>query len=114
MVILTVIIVIISIVLVAVVLFQKSKGGGLTAGLQSSNQIMGAPKTADFLEKTTWTLMIAIAVLCIVSTKMANKVSDAPASAIEAQPYNSLQANPENITEEAPVVENEATEASAE
>lgn len=68
MVVLTVLIVIISVLLIAVVLLQKSKGGGLAAGFQSSNQIMGAPKTADFLEKTTWTLMGVIAVLCICCT----------------------------------------------
>ena len=68
MVVLTLIIVIISVLLVLIVLVQKSKGGGLAAGFQSSNQVMGAPKTADFLEKTTWTLMGVIALLCIVTT----------------------------------------------
>ena len=83
MVILTVIIVIISILLVAIVLLQKSKGGGLAAGFQSSNQIMGAPKTADFLEKSTWTLMGVIALLCIVGTVFFSHKSAGTGSALE-------------------------------
>ena len=39
-----------------IVLVQNSKGGGLVAGMQSSNQFMGVRQTADFLEKSTWTL----------------------------------------------------------
>jgi preprotein translocase subunit SecG len=86
MVILTVIIVIISILLVAIILMQKSKGGGLAAGFQSNNQIMGAPKTADFLEKATWGMMIAIAVLCIASTLIfSNGSSSTTGSAIQEQ-----------------------------
>ena len=86
MVILTVIIVIISILLVAIILMQKSKGGGLAAGFQSNNQIMGAPKTADFLEKAPGGMMIAIAVLCIASTLIfSNSTSSASGSAIQEQ-----------------------------
>lgn len=64
------IIVVLAILLVGIVLIQKSKGGGLAAGFQSSNQLMGAPKTANFLEKATWTIMGIIALLCIISTKL--------------------------------------------
>lgn len=102
MVIITVIIVFICILLTAVVLLQKSKGGGLAAGFQSSNQIMGAPKTANFLEKATWTLMGVIAVLCICCTLIL-KHSDAgtTSSAIEAAD-NSALAVPESVADEAP------------
>lgn len=65
---LIIIVIIAAVFLVACVLVQKSKGGGLAAGFQGSNQIMGAPKTADFLEKATWVLMGVIAVCCIAST----------------------------------------------
>jgi preprotein translocase subunit SecG len=64
---LTILIVIAAILLVLLVLVQNSKGGGLAAGLSSGNQVMGAPKTADFLEKASWTLMAIIIVLSIVS-----------------------------------------------
>lgn len=99
----TVIIVLISVLLVMIVLIQKSKGGGLAAGFQSSNQVMGAPKTADFLEKATWTLMGVIAVLCIATTLMLkHSYSTVQGSAIEAQ-EQTAPALPENISDEAPV-----------
>lgn len=64
----TVLIIIASVLLSLIVLIQKSKGGGLAANFSSSNQIMGVRKTTDFLEKATWTLAIALAVFCIVSS----------------------------------------------
>ncbi len=100
MVVITLIIVLISVLLVLVVLVQKSKGGGLAAGFQSSNQVMGAPKTADFLEKTTWTLMGVIAVLCIVSTLIVkHSNTTVQGSAIEAQ-EQTAPALPENVADD--------------
>ncbi|MBL7883533.1 MAG: preprotein translocase subunit SecG, partial [Bacteroidia bacterium] len=59
----SVIIIIVSILLILVVLVQNSKGGGLASTFSSSNQVMGVRKTADFLEKATWTLAISLLVL---------------------------------------------------
>ena len=53
--------------LTLLVLVQNSKGGGLAAGFASGNQIMGAPKTADFLEKATWTLIALIVILSVAA-----------------------------------------------
>ena len=63
---LTILIVIAAILLTLLVLVQNSKGGGLAAGFASGNQVMGAPRTANFLEKATWTL-IAIIVACSIA-----------------------------------------------
>ena len=63
----TVLIIIISILLILIVLVQNSKGGGLASNFSSSNQYMGVRKTADFLEKSTWTLAIALLVLSLAS-----------------------------------------------
>ncbi len=41
---------------IMIVLVQNSKGGGLAANFTSTGQSMGIRKTADFLEKSTWTL----------------------------------------------------------
>ncbi len=59
--------VIVAVLLIAVVLIQKSKGGGLASGFSGANQYMGVRHTNDFIEKTTWTLAGAIAVLAVVS-----------------------------------------------
>lgn len=64
---LTSIILVAALLLTTLVLIQNSKGGGLAASFASGNQVMGAPKTADFLEKASWTLAGVIIVLSIVS-----------------------------------------------
>ena len=64
---LTILIVIAAILLTLLVLVQNSKGGGLAAGFASGNQVMGAPKTADFLEKATWTLVALIVAFSIAA-----------------------------------------------
>lgn len=63
----SVLILITCVLLSLVVLVQNSKGGGLASNFSSSNQFMGVRKTADFLEKTTWTLAIVLLVLSLSS-----------------------------------------------
>ncbi|GAB1405918.1 MAG: preprotein translocase subunit SecG [Lentimicrobiaceae bacterium] len=63
----SVLILITCVLLALVVLVQNSKGGGLASNFASSNQFMGVRKTADFLEKTTWTLAIILLVLSLSS-----------------------------------------------
>ncbi|UTW64442.1 preprotein translocase subunit SecG [bacterium SCSIO 12741] len=53
--------------LTAVVLVQESKGGGLASGFSSANQVMGVKKTADFLERATWSLAIVLMGLCLAA-----------------------------------------------
>tara|TARA_B100000959_G_scaffold262014_1_gene300051 strand:+ start:1524 stop:1826 length:303 start_codon:yes stop_codon:yes gene_type:complete len=56
------------VLLVLVVLVQNPKGGGLSSTFGGgSNQIMGAKKTTDFLEKSTWTLAITLISLSLLS-----------------------------------------------
>jgi len=54
------------IVLAFFVLIQNSKGGGLASNFAGSNQVMGVRKTADFLEKATWTLAGIVMLLCLI------------------------------------------------
>lgn len=53
--------------LTLIVLVQNSKGGGLAANFSSSNQVLGVRKTADFLEKATWTLAGILVLLCVIA-----------------------------------------------
>jgi len=64
---LSIAIIIVCILLILIVLVQNSKGGGLASSFSSSNQVMGVRKTADFLEKATWTLAAALLVLSLLS-----------------------------------------------
>ncbi|MGL4363836.1 MAG: preprotein translocase subunit SecG [Bacteroidales bacterium] len=65
---LTVLILIVSILLILVVLVQNSKGGGLAANFSSPNQVLGVRRTADFLEKSTWTLAFSVLILSLIAS----------------------------------------------
>jgi len=72
----SIIILIICGLLALVVLAQNPKGGGLAAGFTGAQQIGGVQRTADFLEKGTWTLATALMVLCLVSTGLQDNNSN--------------------------------------
>jgi len=91
---LLVIMVILAVLLCFVVTIQNSKGGGLAAGFSSSNQIMGVRKTTDFLEKSTWTLMAAIAVLSIISAYLAKPHVAAAGSVMQESAQEQMLENP--------------------
>jgi len=80
---------------ILIVLVQNSKGGGLAAGLTGTGQAMGIRKTADFLEKATWTLAISILVLSLLSTAAIPSGTKEARSRIETQINQT--ANPDAI-----------------
>ncbi len=65
---LTIMVILACVLVILVVMVQNSKGGGLAANFTSAGQSMGVRKTADFLEKATWTLAASIVVLCLAAT----------------------------------------------
>lgn len=67
---LTILIILACILLVLVVLMQNPKGGGLSTDFGSAQQLGGVQKTADFVEKATWSLAGFIAVMSIIMTLM--------------------------------------------
>lgn len=62
-----VLILIASVLIVLAVLVQSPKSG-MAANFGTSNQVMGVRQTADFLEKFTWSMAVAILVLSLVAT----------------------------------------------
>ena len=94
---LTTLIVIAAVLLELLVLVQNSKGGGFAAGFSSGNQVMGAPKTADFLEKASWTLAITIVVLSIIAAGVnkSQATADTHESAIQQQVEEAAEALPQ-------------------
>jgi preprotein translocase subunit SecG len=104
----TVLILIIAVLIVLVVLVQNSKGGGLASNFAGSNQYMGVRKTADFLEKATWGLAIAMLFFVLISSKIIPKyeaktevvnsevnVEDIPIQTVPFEPgQNATQDNP--------------------
>lgn len=89
----TVLIIVACILQVMIVLVQNSKGGGLAANFTSTGQTMGVRKTADFLEKSTWTLAAAILILCVVATATIPRRGESQQSRISTQINNAVDPN---------------------
>lgn len=66
---LTILIALNCVLLMLVVLIQNPKGGGVdsTFGGQGANQMFGAARSTDFIEKITWGLAITLFVLAILT-----------------------------------------------
>lgn len=71
---LTILIALVCLLLMLVVLIQNPKGGGLdsTFGGSGANQMFGAARSTDLVEKVTWGLAITLFVLCIITAVMVN------------------------------------------
>lgn len=65
---LSVLIALVSVALMAAVLIQNPKGGGIdpTFGGQAQ-QLFGAARSTDFIEKATWVLAGTLLILCVAA-----------------------------------------------
>tara|TARA_B110000008_G_scaffold44806_1_gene42701 strand:+ start:677 stop:1048 length:372 start_codon:yes stop_codon:yes gene_type:complete len=79
----------ISVLLMLVVLVQNPKGGGLSSafGGDSGNMLGGVRRTNDFLEKSTWTLALALLVLVLLVniTNPSSEIQSSPESQIDEE-----------------------------
>jgi preprotein translocase subunit SecG len=76
--------------MILIVLVQNSKGGGLASNFASSNQVMGVRKTADFLEKATWTLAVSLLVLSLIASMTIPRGTKEERSKIEQKIDNAV------------------------
>jgi preprotein translocase subunit SecG len=82
-----ILILLICIFLGLIILVQNPKGGGLAGNVGGfSNQFMGVKQTTDVLEKGTWILAVAVAMLCIFSTVFIPKTTGNKARDFKVQP----------------------------
>jgi len=66
---LTIVIALVCVLLTLVILIQNPKGGGIDSTFGGgANQMFGAAKSTDIVEKWTWYLAVALFALCIVTT----------------------------------------------
>ena len=84
---LTILIALVSFLLMGVVLIQNPKGGGVdsTFGGSGANQVFGAARSTDFIEKLTWGLAIALFVLAIITAIIVNNAAGAGGGVIPLQ-----------------------------
>jgi preprotein translocase subunit SecG len=65
---LAVLIAIVSVLLMATVLIQNPKGGGIDATFGGqAQQLFGAARSTDFIEKATWVLAFLLIGLCVLA-----------------------------------------------
>lgn len=88
-----------SICLILAVLVQNPKSG-MAANFGASNQVMGVRETANFLEKVTWTMAVAIVVLSLVATLSMDSGSVAASNTDLRNDADALM----EMTQEAPVM----------
>ena len=112
-----VLIIVLCVFLVVIIIVQNPKGGGLSSTFGGSQQMIGSvQKTNEFLDRATWTLSIAVAVLAILSsitlpktsTGTYDEVLDATAPQTEmpaATPVALPQQTPAADQQQAPVAE---------
>lgn len=68
---LSVLIAVVSVLLMATVLIQNPKGGGVDANFGGqAQQLFGAARSTDIVEKATWVLAAALIVLCVIAVLM--------------------------------------------
>ena len=77
MTILIIILALISVLIIEAVLIQNPKGGGVdsTFGGNAANQMFGASGSANFIEKVTWGLAIALFAGCIITAIISNSAA---------------------------------------
>lgn len=91
-----ILVVLASVLMCLIVLIQESKGGGLAADYSNNNQILGAPKTTNFIEKATWGLAAAMIVLSIISVAFLHDGSSND-SVIQQNAIEQAATNPNNV-----------------
>jgi preprotein translocase subunit SecG len=70
----TILIIVVCVLLTLIVLIQNPKGGGVNASFGgASQQIFGASRTTDVIEKTTWTLAVMLLVFTLCSAFFIDK-----------------------------------------
>jgi preprotein translocase subunit SecG len=62
----SILIILVCVLLTSVVLVQNSKGGGIQSQFGAATQIMGVKSGAEFIEKATWGLAIALIGLSVL------------------------------------------------
>jgi preprotein translocase subunit SecG len=68
---LSVLIAVVSVLLMATVLIQNPKGGGVDANFGGqAQQLFGAARSTDIVEKATWVLAGALIILCVLAVLM--------------------------------------------
>jgi preprotein translocase subunit SecG len=88
----TILIIVVCVLLGAVVLIQNPKGGGVSASFGGvSQQLLGARRSTDVVEKLTWGLAFALIFLCLATTVFVPKKSATQKEAVQKSEIEQYQ-----------------------
>lgn len=88
-----ILIIIVSILMILIVLAQNPKGGGLSSTFGGAGSFGGVVQTNKFLDKTTWTLAIALIVFSITASLSIPRATEDPESKIQKELMELNQSN---------------------
>ncbi len=89
-----IVLILIACFLMILAVLAQSPKSGMAANFGASNQVIGVRQTADFLEKFTWGLAVAIVVLSLAATMSIPKGNiDASRSSLERSIEQSVEGN---------------------
>lgn len=63
----SVLIIVVCVLIIGIVVIQNPKGGGVSSGFGSVNQIAGVKQMTEGVERITWILAVVLFVLCLAS-----------------------------------------------
>lgn len=90
----TILVVIVCVLLAVVVLIQNPKGGGLNSTMGGvSQQLLGARRSTDVVEKLTWGFAVGLIVLCLSTSFFVNKGKVATKEALPKSEVEQMQMN---------------------
>ena len=88
-----ILIIVASILMILIVLAQNPKGGGLSSTFGGAGSFGGVVQTNKFLDKTTWTLAIALIVFSITASMSISSPEEDPESKIQRELMELNQTN---------------------
>lgn len=80
-----ILIIIASILMIFIVLAQNPKGGGLSSTFGGAGSFGGVVQTNKFLDKTTWTLAVALILFSITASMAIPRAQEDPESKIQKE-----------------------------
>ncbi len=98
-----ILIIVASILMILIVLAQNPKGGGLSSTFGGAGSFGGVVQTNKFLDKTTWTLAIALIVFSITASLAITRPEEDPESKIQKELMELNQTNIPDIQSPAQV-----------
>lgn len=90
----TILVIVVCVLLGATVLIQNPKGGGLNASMSGvGQQLLGARRSTDVIEKLTWGFAVALIVFCLSTSFFVEKGKATKKDVVQKSEIEQMQMN---------------------